>query len=228
MVCRIRRYRVVRRRVWGVTTLLLGLAAGPARASDVAWHFEAGLGAAHSIGSTLTIEQEPLPRIEIDAEWESRSFESPLYYAWRVSRWSDDRAWALRFIHHKVYLANPTVDVERFSVSHGYNLLTAERGWGLRAVWLWAGLGVVVAHPESTVRGRTRAEDQGGPLGGGYFVTGPAASLALARRLALGGRFGLVLEARAAACRARVPVAGGEASVPNASLHVTLGVDVGF
>jgi hypothetical protein len=213
---------------WGAPLLLLGLAAGPVRASDATWHLEAGLGVAHSLGSRLTIEQDSLPRIEIDADWDSRSLDAPLYYGWRVARWGGERAWALRFIHHKLYLANPTADVERFAVSHGYNLLTAERGWDLGAAWLWAGLGVVVAHPESTVRGRTRREDQGGPLGGGYFVTGPALSLALARRLPLGGRFGLVVEGRAAACRARVPVAGGEASVPTASLHAALGLDVGF
>ncbi len=208
--------------------LLLSLAAETAAASEVLWRIEAGLGAAHSFGSMLAIQQDGSPRIELEANWEARSLEAPVYYAWRVSRWSGGRAWALRFIHHKLYLANPTPEIERFSLSHGLNLLTAERGWDVAGWWLWAGLGVVIAHPESTVRGLQRAEDRGGPLGGGYFVTGPAAALAAAWRRPLGRRAGLVLEARSVVSRARVPIASGAASVRNASLHLSCALDVGF
>jgi len=208
--------------------LVACLAAAPALASERAWRVEAALGTAHGFGSTLAVEQEGFGSIEIDADWETRAFESPVYYAWRVSRRSGGGAWALRFIHHKVHLANPTPEVTRFAVSHGYNLLTGERGWRRSGFWIWAGLGLVVAHPESTIRGRTRAEDQGGPFGGGYFVTGPSAALALARPVPLGSRFGLVLEARASLARAHVPIANGSADVPNASVHALLGLDFGF
>ncbi len=212
-----------------LAALVLVLAtASPGRTTEPGWRMETALGAAHSFGSTLSVEQAGFPPLEIEAEWENRSFESPLYYGLRVAREDARGAWALRFVHLKVHLVNPTPEVERFSVSHGYNLLTIERSFPLSGFDLWAGFGVVVAHPESTVRGQTKPETEGGPFGGGYFFTGPTGALALGRRLHLGGRFALVPEVRFSLSRARVPIAGGEAAVPNASLHVLLGLELGF
>jgi hypothetical protein len=164
----------------------------------------------------------------VEAEWENRNFESPLYYGLRLARGDSRGAWALRFVHLKVYLANPPPQVERFAVSHGYNLLTLERSFPLAGFDLWAGLGLVIAHPESTIRGQTRPETEGGPFGGGYFFTGPTGAVALGRRLRLGDHLALVPEARLTLSRARVPIAEGEASVPNASVHVLVGLELGF
>ncbi len=217
-------------RIPTLTALALGLVMGAvsSTAGEPGWRVEGALGAAHSFSSTLTVEQDGYPYLELEANWEGRSFESPLYYALRVAREDPGGAWALRFVHLKVYLANPTPEVERFSVSHGYNLLTVERSFSVRGLDLWAGLGIVITHPESTIRGQTRPEAEGGPLGGGYYVTGPTAALALGRSLRLGGRFALVPEARFTLSRARVPIAGGEASVPNVSVHVLLGLEIGL
>jgi hypothetical protein len=208
--------------------VLLLATATPALAGDPGWRVEAALGAAHSVGSTLRVDQAGYPSLEIDAEWEGRSLESPLYYAWRVAREDARGAWALRFVHLKVYLADPTLEIERFSVSHGYNLLTLERSFPVSGFDLWVGFGMVIAHPESTIRGQTRPESEGGPFGGGYSLTGPTGSVAFARRLPLGSRFALVPELRATLSRARVPVAGGEASVPNGALHVLVGLELGL
>ena len=194
--------------------------------AQAAWRIETALGGAQSFGSTLRVEQAGGAPIEIDAAWEGRSFESPLYYAWRVSRDSGPRAWAVRFIHLKAYLENTTPEVERFSVSHGYNLLTLERGFERKGFWLWIGAGIVIGHPESTVRGLTRTENEGGPFGGGYVIRGPTLAVAASRRLAFGGRVGFVAEGRFAWSRARVPIAEGEASVPNTSVHALLGLEL--
>ncbi len=59
-------------------------------------------------------------------------------------------------------------------------------------------------------------------------MTGPTGALALSRRLPLGDRFSLVPEVRLTLSRARVPIADGEASVPNASVHVLLGFELGL
>lgn len=208
----------------GVTAVLL--LAAPATPAE--WRAELALGGSHSFGSTLRLEQAGFPALELEAGWASRSFEAPLYYAARVSRWQGAHAWSLRFVHHKVYLEQPTPEVERFSVSHGHNLLTLERGFVVSGFELWAGLGLVIAHPESTVRGRTRPENQGGPWGGGYFVTGPSLAVAAARRVPSDSRFGVVLEGRLTWARARVPVADGEASVPNTAVHGLLGLELRF
>lgn len=206
----------------------LCLAAATAAAGEPGWRVELGLGGAHSLSSTLQLEQEDQPALALDADWAARSFESPLYYALRLARADARGAWALRFIHHKVHLENTTPEVERFGVSHGYNLLTLERGLTLGGFELWAGAGLVIAHPESTVRGETRAENAGGPLGGGYYLTGPTAALAAGRRLPLGGHVAVVPELRFTLSRARVPIAAGEASVPNAALHLTVGLEWRF
>ena len=213
-----------------LAALALGLmmSAVSSTAGEPGWRVEGALGAAHSLPSTLTVEQDGFPTLDLGADWEGRSFESPLYYALRVAREDPRGAWALRFVHLKVYLANPTPEIERFSVSHGYNLLTVERSFPVRGFDLWAGLGIVITHPESTVRGQTRPEAEGGPFGGGYYVTGPTAALAIGRRVRLGGRFALAPEARFTLSRARVPIADGEASVPNAALHVLLGLEIGL
>ena len=222
--CRLRAYHHDMRGIALLVTITLGL--GSAAGAQVAWRIEGALGAGHSFGSTLKIEQSGAPPIEIDAAWEGRSFESPLYYAWRVSRDSGPRAWAVRFIHLKAYLENTTPEVERFSVSHGYNLLTLERGFERKGFWLWIGAGIVIGHPESTVRGLTRTENEGGPFGGGYVIRGPTLAVAASRRLAFGGRVGFVAEGRFAWSRARVPIAEGEASVPNTSVHALLGLEL--
>jgi hypothetical protein len=206
----------------------LWLAAASAAAGEGRWRVELALGGAHSFDSTLRIEQVAQPVLTIEAGWATRSFDSPLYYAWRFARADARGAWALRFVHHKVHLENTTPEVERFSVSHGYNLLTLERAFILRGFDLSAGMGLVIAHPESTVRGRTRPEGEGGPFGGGYFLTGPTAALAVSRRVAISRHFAIVPEGRFTLSRARVPIADGEASVPNTAVHLLLGLEARF
>ena len=174
---------------------------------------ELALGAANSLGSTLRLEQDGA-ETRHEADWATRSFEGPLYYAARVSR----GAWALRFVHHKLYLEDPPAVVESFAVSHGYNLLTLERSFAVAGGEILVGAGLVIAHPESSVRGRTYA--------GGYHLTGPSAAIGVARRIGLGGRLALVPDMRFTLSRAHVPIAGGEASVPNAAFHLTVGLEV--
>lgn len=206
----------------------LALAAAPAAAGEGRLRVELALGGAHSFGSTLQVEPSAFPHLAIDASWASRSFDPPLYYAWRLARADARGTWALRFVHHKAYLEKTTAEVERFAVSHGYNLLTLERALAIGGFDLSAGAGLVIAHPESTIRGETRPENEGGPFGGGYFLTGPTAAVAAARRVTLGRHLALVPELRFTLSRARVPIAGGEASVPNAAVHALVGLEVRF
>lgn len=209
-----------------VVALLAIAWAAPADAAE--WRAELFGGAAHSFESRLRVRQDGFAPIELDARWDGRSVEAPIYYAWRLSRFGDRAGWALQLVHLKAHLANPTPEVERFAVSHGYNLMTIERGWERGGFALWAGAGVVVAHPESTVRGRTRDEARGGPFGGGYFVTGPALGLGMGRALRLGDHWRLALEGRVSVAWARVPIAGGRASVPNRALHALAGIGYAF
>jgi hypothetical protein len=89
---------------------------------------------------------------------------------------------------------------------------------------IWrAGAGAVIAHPENQVRGRVLDPDDTN-LSGGYHLTGPSLQVGVEKRFALGEHWFLALEGKATAARADVPVAGGEAEVPNAAFHGLLGI----
>ena len=131
-------------------------------------------------------------------------------------------------LHHKLYLENPAPPVTSLQVSHGYNLPTmnvAPRAVG----WHWrAGLGIVVAHPEGNVAGRT----VGGRrtlLGGGYHIAGVATQFSFGRRYPLsGGAVAMTAspEVRLTAAAARVPLDRGSMIIPNVALHALGGLGV--
>jgi hypothetical protein len=203
--------------------LAVALAAGasPARGAD-RWGAELHLGGAWNLPLPLRIRQEGHGELRHDARWETRAFEYPLYYTARLLGRRDARGWMLDLTHHKLHLANPPAEVGHFAISHGYNLLTAYRlvEHGERRLGL--GAGVVVAHPENTVRGE-RLDEHRGALGLGYHLAGP--SLGMLASWLPGRRDGayFVAEARLTLSHAGVPIARGTAWVPNVALHLTVG-----
>jgi hypothetical protein len=188
--------------------------------AEEGWTFQTSLGVVENLETPLTIRQSGFPDIELDADYETRPFESPFYYSLRAGRWSGRGGWELELIHLKLYLQNRPPEVQQFSISHGYNLVMVNRGWDVRRLILRAGVGAVVAHPETTVRGR--------PLEDGYHVTGPAVQVAAEKRLNLGERWFLGLEGKVSAARANVPVAGGEAEMPSVAGHLLVGLGYRF
>ena len=201
---------------------LFFLLAVPLYAED-GWTFQTSVGAVSNFETPLKIRQSGFEEIEVDADYESRPFESPLYYSLRAGRWTGRTGWELELIHQKVFLMNRPPEVQRFDISHGYNLVTVNRGWDLRGWLLRLGAGVVIAHPENTVRGRDL--DSGDTnLSGGYHFAGPALQAGVERRVGFGARWFLGVEGKLSAARAEVPVAGGEAEVPNVAGHLLLGL----
>lgn len=194
------------------------------RAQSARWTVELLGGAAVNAPMPLRIRQRGTPDLRFLARYETRPWEGAPYYAYRVGRWSQgERAWELELVHHKLYLADPPSEVQRFEITHGFNLLLLNRAVRRSGVVLRAGAGLVVAHPESIVRGRVLASNGGG-LGGGYHLAGPAVQLAVARRIRLGGGWALTVEGKATGAYARVPVAGGRATVANVAAHGLAGV----
>lgn len=188
---------------------------------------EIAAGTAFSVPLPLTLQQEGFPELRHRAHYETRPFLGAPYYAWRIGLWRRGGGWELQLVHHKLYLVDPPPEIAWFEVTHGYNLLTAGRAWRRGRALVRAGGGVVLAHPESTVRGLTWPENGGlapaflGLLGGnGYFLTGPTLRVSAGR--AFGHRLFVAPEIELTAARARVPVAGGEASVPNIAVHLRL------
>jgi hypothetical protein len=184
-------------------------------AAQADWALDVFLGGAWNLPTPLVIEQTGHPDLEVHARYRTRAFELPLYYAARVARWRGDEGLALELVHHKIELRDPPPEVERFDVSHGYNLLLVEAMRRTPRVDVGLGAGVVVARPEVTVRGRPA---------GRYELSGPVACALLGHAWQLGHRWRASAEIRFTAARARVGVAGGEAFAPNLALHALVGV----
>jgi hypothetical protein len=202
--------------------LLVRLLATPGSVASAGWSLQLGFGGAWNAPMPLVIRQSGREDLRVTARYDARPLEAPPYYVVRIGRWAGDAEWSLELVHHKLYLSNPPPDVDRFSVSHGYNLILLGRtlllGRGFRSR---IGGGMVIAHPESRVRGEDLPED-GGPLGGGYHLSGVAASADLEWPLRHRSGAFLSPEARLTAAWARVPVARGDADVPSVAVHGTL------
>jgi hypothetical protein len=119
-------------------------------------------------------------------------------------------------VHHKLYLANRPAEVSTFEITHGYNpilLNVAMEKWG---VAFRAGAGIVLTHPQTTVRG-LRFPETGGVLG--WYVSGPAAQVGVSKRWEFGDHLLAGVEGKLVGAWARVPIVNGTADVPNLSLH---------
>ena len=199
-------------------------AAQPAAGAE--WGVQILFGGPLNLRTPLTIRQSGEPDVHARARWETRPLERPIYYGVGGFRRDGGREWALELLHHKLHLRDPPPEVQRFSISHGYNLLVASYGIELaRGLWTRVGGGAIVAHPESTVRGRTLDEGRG-LFGLGYHLAGPALSAGLEGRVPLGTeRLRLALGGRFTGGYAVVPIEGGRAHVPNLAFHATAGLD---
>lgn len=213
------------RRALGVAAAV-ALASSPApQAAAAEWSLQAAVGFPFDLSLPVTIRQRGEAPIRFRGRWETRPFRSPLYYDLRVARSGGGKEWSVDLLHHKLYLVNPPPEVQELGISHGYNLLFVTHAREVaRDTWARVGAGLVVAHPESTVRGRTF--EGRGPLGGGYYPAGSTLVAGAERRFFPGGGLFVSLQALAAASWARVPVAGGSATVPDLSVHALGGVGI--
>lgn len=216
------------RRTW--LAMFAGAAAAtialtPARLMAQRWRIELCLGSAYHFRTPLTIEQSGEPRLHFDAEYATRGFEVPLYYALRIERELAGAMWGLELVHNKLYLENPPPEVQRFNSTHGFNLLSVIRTSAGDGVRWRLGVGALLAHVENEIRGLRLPEDGGVE---GYHLTGPVAHVGLGYRRSIVGQLGLILDARLVAGRARFPVVGGHARFATASAHFTAGLSQRF
>lgn len=161
----------------------------------------------------LTIRQEGHPSIFLWARYNTASFRLPLYYSIRMGYQSGAKGWEAEMNHLKVYLKNNPPEVGKFSVSHGYNQFFVNRLFRRNEVDLRAGAGVVVAHPENTVRGHS-LEEQGGLFNKGYYLAGPALLGGISRKAGVASWLYFHFSGSITVAWARVKVSGGRASVP--------------
>ena len=211
-----------------IVTLLGLLAAAPAAAQGRPdrWSIELFGGSAYSFDTPFIVSQAGQPEITMTAEWDTRPFYAAPYYAYRIAKMDTTgrSGWAFDFTHHKIYLANRPPEIQKFEISHGYNLLVLSKLW-MRGGWIWsAGGGMVIGHAENTVRGLTHDDDDGGTLGGGYYLCGIVAQGGLGRRVELGKGFFASALTKFSAANCRVPVRDGWAEAPNVATHINIGI----
>ena len=190
--------------------------------------FEFFLGDAWNFNTSLSIAQHEFQNLDLTAEYETRPFEKPLYWVLRFGFNRQGRgAWELQFIHHKIDLSNTTGEIQRFEISHGFNIFTLNRTFEDLPVTFRFGAGLVIAHPESVVRGLSWY-DEGGVFDSGYCLTGPAITAGVGKDLPLSSRVFVAVEMQLIAAWASVPVANGKARAPNVALHGMVGLGYRF
>jgi len=203
--------------------LVLVVLAIPSNAFAVdQWSLQIFGGAPFNFNLPLTIHQSGHPDLKVTGNYDSRPFEVPYYYAWRVGAWNGNKAWELELVHNKLYLKNRPPEVQEFSISHGYNLLTVNRAWKEKGFMFRGGLGVVITHPETTIRGRSHPQEGG--ISGGYFLSGPTVQGAVEKRFHIWRWLIGSLEGKLTVSYARIPVEGGHADVPNVAVHGLFGL----
>ena len=205
--------------------LLLATAASPASAQ---WTVEALGGNAWSMNTRLNIRQEPSYDRSLKADYETRGFRSPPYYALRAAyRWQGEKDeasyWEAQLLHHKLYLKNPPDGVSSLSMSHGFNIVSFN-GVYRTGNWVFRfGGGPVVTHAEGSVNGVT--------YDGRYELSGFAGLMAVARRFPLRGGFFASLEGMVTAAYAKPELRGnlnGELKTTNIAIHALAGVGYEF
>jgi hypothetical protein len=204
--------------------MLICLVLVPIRSNGQSRTWELGIagGSVYSFRSPLRIQQDDAAPIRIISHYITEPFTPPVYYDVRVNTWNEAKGWQLKFTHHKLILQNRPPEVQRFSITDGFNLLTINRLWRSKGFICSVGGGVVITHPESTIRNKPFPEN-GGILNKGYYISGPTVEAALAKQFCFGERWFVFGEGRVTASYVHVPVVDGHAKVTNAALHFLLG-----
>jgi len=204
--------------------VLVALATPSGAPAAERWVLQLFGGAPYNFNLPLAIRQSGHPDLNVTGNYESRPFEVPYYYACRVGAWSGNGAWELELLHNKLYLKDKRPEIQAFAISHGYNLLTVNRAWDKNGLIFRAGLGAVITHPETTIRGLTDPQDGG--IFDGYHLSGPTAQGAVEKRFHLLRWLVVSLEGKVTATYAWIPVEGGHADVPDVAVHGLFGLGV--
>ncbi len=192
-------------------------------ASAAGWSVTVSTGSAYNFPTSLVIRQEGHEDIRLTANWETRPFSEVPYYDIKAAR----GPWELELIHHKLYLSDPPPEIGMFEITHGYNYILANRTLHVFGVGIRGGVGFILAHPESEVRGR-RHDERYGILTTGWYVAGPAAQLTFSECIPFQRRMFLDLETKLTGAWTRVPIAGGTADVSNLAAHGLIGIGFRF
>ena len=195
--------------------------------AEASWTFEFFGGSVYNVPAPLSIEQSGYKDLKINAHYETRPFLSPQYYCVRAAKWKANTAWEIEFIHHKLFLKNKPSEVQFFSITHGYNMFTANRAWNIKGIIIHTGAGVVIPHPETTVRNRAYSEKKG-ILNRGYYISGTVVQIALGKNLSIRNKLFFIVEGKATGSYTHIPIKNGDAYVENVAFHGVFGLGYRF
>jgi len=199
----------------------------PNSLAQSSWSIELAAGDAFCFPTPMSIQQSGYPDIHSNARFATNSFKLPIYYSVKAGKWQDGHGWQLELIHLKIELKNKRSEIQRFEISHGFNLLTINRAWNTNNFRFQFGGGMVVAHPENTVRNQKLSENSG-ILNKGYYITGPTVQLAVGRKLVRARRFSVMTQGKLTGSYSRVPIANGHAQVTTIAIHGLVGLEYNF
>ncbi len=189
------------------------------------WTFELHGGEVYNVPLPLTISQQSYPDLKFTAHYNSESLILPVYWDWRFCRWENGKSWEFEVIHHKLYLENITPDVQKFNISHGFNMLLFNRGFDKGSFRYRAGAGLILAHPESTIRGQEFGNSTA-DWDTGYYISGPVLNLGIGKPIRPDHRLYVNIELKTTFAYSYIKIAHGNAHVYNLALHLNLGFGV--
>jgi len=112
--------------------------------------------------------------------------------------------------------------VQKFNVSHSFNMLIFNYGIVKRNYRYRLGLGIAIAQPESKIRGLEFGNSTD-DWDMGYYFTGPVVLASAERLIDMSKYFYLVLEAKTTVAFAKVPISSGYERFVNAAEHLNIG-----
>lgn len=201
------------------------------------WQAELFGGSAFNLMLPLNIEQAGEEDINIQrARFDTNPLDSTPYYSIRLARWQDEKSWEFELLHHTLYLSEKQLEqydsIDRFTITHGYNLTTINRGWKIDEAIVRVGAGVLIAYPHFTIRGDRYPSDEG-MLDTGFHLVGPTAQVSLGNQVDLTENFYLALEGKVTATHGEITFSDGDyrdlkAEVPNIAIHGLIGLGFNF
>lgn len=192
-------------------------------AAQTRWSFELNGGVTHNLRLPLIFHQQGYPDIRINrAHYYSEPLIDPPYGMWRVSKWIRKKSIQFEYTHHKIYLKNTTSQVQDFGISHGFNMLAFNYGIEKGKFIFRSGLGSVLIHPESTVRGMHYQNGPGFDLKG-YRLRGMVAHLSASRQFRFGKTFFINSEFKISGAVVNAPIVLGHARVHIVVFQLVLG-----
>jgi hypothetical protein len=196
--------------------------------AEAAWTAMAFLGASATVPARLRVAgASPAPHLETGpVHFKSRSFTPPPYYGYRIGWTAARRGFGVEaeLIHLKVYAraADLPAPLERFSISHGLNLLLGNVVWrqprgGRVRVAARVGAGVAIPHGESRIGGVEREQ---------YEISSLALQAAAGPEIVVAPHARVFAEYKVTTAAPAVRVAGGTITARYTTQHVAAGLAI--